>query len=206
MISYVISRVLKKLRLSAVKNAKIDKTSKIESGTSFICSTMSRHSFCGYDCTIISAEIGPFCSIGSNVRIGGVAHPVHFVSTSPVFLSHRDSIRTKLARHDFLPKQVTRIGSDVWIGDGAFVKAGVTIGHGAVIGMGAVVTRDVLPYSIVGGNPARLIKRRFPDEICEDLLVSQWWNLNDSSLAELGHSIVKPQAFVEAIRRKNGAK
>lgn len=94
MLTSALSILMKKLRLSSIRKSTIHKTSKIESGTSFINSSMARHSFCGYDCAIINAEIGAFCSIASNVKIGGVAHPVHFVSTSPVFLSHKDSIKT----------------------------------------------------------------------------------------------------------------
>lgn len=127
---------------------------------------------------------------------------MHFVSTSPVFLSHRDSIRIKLAKHEYLPIIVTNIGADVWIGDGVYIKAGVSIGHGAVIGMGAVVTRDVPPYAIVGGNPARLIKHRFPEALCAGLLESHWWELSDAKLAELGQLIIEPEKFITAIKNK----
>ena len=104
MLVYILSKVIKKIRLYSIKNSTIDKNSKIESGTNFINSSMARHSFCGYDCSIINTEIGAFCSIASNVKIGGVAHPVHFASTSPVFLSHKDSVcRTKTASRPILP-------------------------------------------------------------------------------------------------------
>ena len=64
-----------------------------------------------------------------------MAHPAHFISTSPVFLSHKDSVRTKFAHHGYLPLLRTEIGADVWIGEGAFVKAGVRVGYSAIIGM-----------------------------------------------------------------------
>ena len=197
MIAYYISKILKKARLSSILNSMIDKTSKVESGTSFINSIMARHSFCGYDCFILNAEIGSFCSIASNVKIGGVAHPVHFASTSPVFLSHKDSVKAKFAKHDYLPLTKTIIGNDVWIGEGAFVKAGVKIGTGAVVGMGAVVTKNVLPYAIVAGNPARTIGKRFPDEMIDLLLLSRWWERSADDLSELGKYIDNPKKFVE---------
>lgn len=165
-------------------------------------STMERHSFCGYDCTILNAEIGSFVSIASNVKIGGVAHPMHFVSTSPVFLSHKDSIKAKFARHDYLPMVKTTIGHDVWIGEGAFIKAGVSIGTGAVVGMGAVVTKDVPPYAIVAGNPARAIRKRFSDEVIQSLLYTEWWNRNESELSQIGAYINDPNEFIKRAATK----
>lgn len=190
------------MRGTAVIDSQIHPDSKIESGSAVVRSIIDRHTFCGYDCSIVDAKIGPFTSIGTRVMIGGATHPIHFVSTSPVFLSHRDSVRTKLARHDFLPIHATSIGADVWIGDGAYIKAGVSIGHGAVVGMGAVVTRDVPPYAVVGGNSANLIKYRFSETVCEGLLESRWWDLSDVELAELGYLIVEPTAFIAAIKSR----
>lgn len=197
MITYLISKIIKKSRLSSVLDSTIDKTSKIQSGTNFIRSTMARHSYCGYDCTILNVEIGAFCSIASNVKIGGVAHPVHFVSTSPVFLSHKGSIRAKFAQHDYLPMVQTTIGHDVWIGEGALIKAGVCIGTGAVVGMGAVVTKDVPPYAIVAGNPARVIRKRFSDEMIQSLLATAWWDREDAEIALLGPYINDPEEFIK---------
>lgn len=201
-ISYLFAKLIKKMRGAAVINSQIHSTSTIHSGTSMVQSSIERHSYCGYDCSIINTKVGPFSSIGTRVTIGGATHPMHFVSTSPVFLSHRDSIRTKLASHDYLPILATNIGADVWIGDGVYIKAGVSIGHGAVIGMGAVVTRDVPPYAIVGGNPARLIKYRFREILRAGLLESQWWELSDEVLAELGHLVIEPDTFVKAIMNR----
>lgn len=202
MLVYILSKVIKKIRLYSIKNSTIDKNSKIESGTNFINSSMARHSFCGYDCSILNTEIGAFCSIASNVKIGGVAHPVHFVSTSPVFLSHKDSIKAKFARHDYLPIVKTTVGHDVWIGEGAFIKAGVRIGTGAVVGMGAVVTKDVPPYAIVAGNPARVIRYRFSDEMIQSLIATAWWDKSDAELTLLGSCINDPEQFVKKAATK----
>lgn len=198
MIIYFLNKLMKKLRLSAVVGTFVDESSKIESGSSVVNSNFDRHSFCGYDCNIINADVGSFCSIAGRVSIGGVAHPVHFVSTSPVFLSHRDSVKAKFSKHDYLPEIRTRIGSDVWIGEGAFIKAGVTVGVGAVIGMGSVVTKDVPAYAIVAGNPARLIRYRFQQETIDALLALSWWEMPDEEISKIGHLFNDPNALLKS--------
>eukprot|EP01137_Pigoraptor_chileana_P010926 Opistho-2@61095 len=181
-LSYLLSRIIKKSRLSAVRGSSIHRTSVAESGCQIINSSMARHSFCGYDCTILNAEIGAFCSIADRTYIGGSQHPIHFVSTSPVFLSHRDSVKAKFSRHEYMNLPTTKIGNDVWIGYEAKIRAGVTIGDGAVIGMGSVVTNDVAPYSIVAGVPAKEIRKRFSEDVIEKLLESEWWSYGDEEL------------------------
>lgn len=202
MINYIYSRVLKKLRGVAIKSSRIHKTSKIESGSTVINSTFDRHSFCGYDCLFNNCDVGAFTSIANNVRVGGSYHPMEYVSTSPVFLSHRDSVKAKLARHDFRVSIRTLIGCDVWIGDGVLVKSGVTIGHGAVVGMGTVVTKDVPPYSVYCGNPGKVVKMRFNDDIIQRMLSSEWWKLSDSRLKSLGNKIISPKEFLNELESK----
>jgi acetyltransferase-like isoleucine patch superfamily enzyme len=197
-VRHVFYKLLKKARGKSVRGSSIDRTSKIESGSVFINSRMARHSFCGYDCSILNCEVGAFCSIGSRVSIGGVSHPTEFVSTSPVFLSHKDSIKAKFADHEYLPTFQTLVGNDVWIGEGVFIKAGVAVGDGAVIGMGAVVTKNVMPYSIVAGNPARLIRMRFSDVVVDALLKMRWWDLSDSELLRLGPFFDSPMVMLKA--------
>lgn len=199
-ILYIYNKILKKIRGSAIKDSSIDSTSKIESGTAFINSSISKHSFIGYDCNFINVEVGSFCSIASKVTVGGVAHPIHFVSTSPVFLSHKDSVKAKFAHHNYLPELRTYIGNDVWIGEGAFIKAGVKIGTGSVIGMGSIVTKDVPPYCIVAGNPAKLIKMRFDEETLSSLLESRWWEYTERDLKKYGTLFNNPKAFLEVIK------
>ena len=197
-ISYIFSRVLRKLRGSSVALSSIHRTSKIESGSTVVNSIIARYSFCGYDCLMLNCDVGAFCSIASRVSIGGVRHPTEFVSTSPVFLSHRDSVKAKFADHEYLPVVRTTVGNDVWIGEGVFIKAGVIIGDGAVVGMGAVVTKDVAPYSIVAGNPARLIRLRFDHDVVEAFLKMKWWDLPDAELHRLGGFFNDPQALLRA--------
>ena len=198
-LEYFFSKLLKKLRGRAIVGTSIHPTAKVESGSSIVDSTVGRHSFCGYDCQIVLTDIGSFCSIASRVSIGGVAHPVSFVSTSPVFLSHKDSVKAKFAHHKFLPKLRTSIGHDVWIGEGAFIKAGVKIGHGAVIGMGSVVTKDVEPYAIVGGNPAKLIRKRFDDSVIQEMLALAWWSMSDDELSRHGKYFDNPIKLIKEL-------
>lgn len=200
-LNYTRFKILKKFRGIAIKNAVIHPSAKLESGTVFINSSIDRHSFCGYDCNVLNVDIGPFSSIASKVSMGGAAHPMHFVSTSPVFLSHKDSVKTKYAHHDYLPIVQTVVGADVWIGEGAYVKAGVTIGHGAVVGMGAVVTKDVPPYAVVAGNPAKLIHYRFDKNIIDNLLMLKWWEFDDAKLMRLGKYINSPEKFIEEAKK-----
>ena len=134
--------------------------------------------------------IGSYCSIARNVQISIADHPLDWLSTSSIqytdiyFPKNDININyTKEANFDQHPKTV--IGSDVWIGTNVSIKAGVKIGHGAIIGAGAVVTKNVEPYAIVGGCPARVLRYRFEDHIIEKLIASKWWCLPHSSLKKI---------------------
>lgn len=200
-LQYLIFKFLKKIRLKGLRKSKIHKTSKVESGTSFINSEMDKYSFCGYDCDIINTEIGSFCSIANNVKIGGGAHPIGWVSTSPVFYAGRDSVEKKFARFTRNDHLKTIVQNDVWIGENVIIKQGITISHGSVIGMGSVVTKNVEPYSIVGGVPARLIRKRFNQEIIDQLLVSKWWDLGDKEILEAAKYVQTPQNFLDYLSK-----
>jgi acetyltransferase-like isoleucine patch superfamily enzyme len=199
---YLWAKLMKKIRGSAIIDSSIDKSSKIEQGSTIVNSTFDRHSFCGYDCTIINCDVGAFCSIANQVSIGASRHPMEFVSTSPVFLSHKDSVKMKFSRHEYSVKLRTVIESDVWIGEKALIKAGVRIGVGAVIGMGSVVTKDVKPYSIVAGNPARIIRKRFDDYTINALLALKWWTLPDSRLNEIALYFNDVPKLLEQVKQK----
>lgn len=117
--------------------------------------------------------IGRYCSISRAVDIGVPPPPQGRAFAT----GDRSTAMTSGAPSPELDDPITVIGCDVWLGAMSCILAGVRIGHGAVIGGGAVVTEDVPPYAIIGGNPARLIRYRFPEDLITRLLASQWWML-----------------------------
>jgi len=121
-------------------------------------------------------SIGRFCSIGRNVFLGQQRdnHPINWVSSS-----------MSVSGDYVASSEYASIGHDVWIAHDAVVMAGVTVGHGAVIGRNTVVTKDIQPYQIVVGNPARAIDRRFTEEQISALLASQWWDYDIQELQRM---------------------
>ena len=198
-LSYLWAKLWKKLPGSAIRDARLEKPCKINARSTVIGTTMGRYSYCGYGCTLINCRIGRFCSISDRVSIGLSSHPMEWVSTSPAFHHGRGSIPKDLAALDYdaAPRR-TVIGNDVWIGQDVLVKPGVTIGDGAVIGMGSVVTKDVPPYGVVAGNPARLIRFRFSPELAERLENSRWWDMEPRVLKRYAHLMDDPAAFLNA--------
>lgn len=159
------------------------------------------------------ADIGRFCSIARDVIVGPGAHPVDFLTTHPVASDpsglsanmHGDEAYDAIALTALTGARVfpgrTVIGDDVWIGARAIVLPGVTVGTGAVIGAGAVVTKDVAPYAIVAGVPARLLRYRFDDAMIARLLASRWWTRDLSVLSQRDYS--QPAAFLDALDAAN---
>ena len=198
---YVIAKGLKRLlNPPALRNCSIDKTSKVCPRSELSRVSLGRYSYIGSDCFIVNARIGAFCSIADDVVIGGAAHPMQYVSTSPVFHKGKNILKKNFASHVSVQTPQTLIENDVWIGMGSFVKAGVTIRNGAVIGMGSVVTHDVPAYEIWAGNPAKMIKKRFSDEIAGSLENTEWWNLEDAELEKYADVMNAPTAFLDAIQ------
>ena len=201
-LSLLVFKLFKKARMSAVRSSSVHETSKIESGTSFYDSTMDRHSFCGYDCDIYCADIGRYVSIANEVVLGGGRHPMDWVGMSPVFYEGRDSVKAKFSTHPRPAPERVRVGHDVWIGHSAIVLPGVQIGNGAVVGAGAVVTKDVPPYAIVAGNPARTIRYRFSDALIARIAATDWWSLDEDALRRLGPYMNDVDKFLEVAERR----
>lgn len=122
---------------------------------------------------------------------------MEWVAMSPVFYEGKDSVRAKFATHKRRPISRIKVGHDVWIGRSAIILPGVTVGNGAVVGAGAIVTRDVPPYAVVAGNPARLIRYRFGHSTIERLQKVMWWDMDESRLRQLGPFVTDIEKFLE---------
>lgn len=206
-------RIKKKYPLSRVDfNSIVCQTSKIEryvvvfpNAQINLNSSVGAFSYIQSGTIIYNTNVGKFCSIAKNVTIGLPGHPIDFISTNPVFYDYEEGLLPKfltknsINKNDVLPK--TSIESDVWIGQGAMIKSGITIGTGAIVGAGAIVVKDVLPYSVVGGIPAKHIKYRFEEKIREELISSEWWKLSDDSLEKLNDSFEFPEVFIENMKK-----
>lgn len=154
---------------------------------------------------INDATIGSFCSIARDCLIGGLAeHPTSMISTSPALYSS-DILTGKsfVTQTSYSSKSRVIIGNDVWIGARCIILEGVTIGSGAVIAAGAVVTKNVPPYAIVGGVPARLIRYRFSENEIEKLLNFNWWNLDRTNLSKLAINFSNKENFFKEIGKND---
>jgi len=141
-------------------------------------------------------NIGKYCSIADSVTIiGGGEHHINWVSSYPF------ADRWKLVAEDEQPKALDKgtisIGNDVWIGHGATILSGVKVGDGAVIGAMAVVTKNVLAYSVVGGNPAQTIKHRFSESVAKKLLKIKWWDWPEQKIKDNQTLFETPEIFVD---------
>ena len=160
-------------------------------------------------CLPAGSTVGRYSSIASSVTVMGVGHPMDRLSTAPISYDNSNAIY-HLAMEDrgdtFVEprfRQVepdVRIGNDVWIGGHAVLKRGVTIGHGAVVAARTVVTKDVPPYALVAGNPGRVRKMRFDDDMIAELLELEWWNYHLADLRRIGTT--DPAAFAAALRKE----
>jgi acetyltransferase-like isoleucine patch superfamily enzyme len=158
-----------------------------------------------------AASIARYVSIGEQVQVGRGSHPVRWASTSPVFYQNYEAVLNfpvpEAAGYKtdapYIGAKMTTIGNDVYIGHGAFLVQGVSIGDGAVIGAGAVVTKDVPPFAIVAGNPARVKGMRFDDATIERMQRVRWW---DYAFWDLPAApVADPKAFLDFVESRIAA-
>lgn len=152
---------------------------EIGKGSRVAHSAFGDYSYCDRYADIASAQIGKFANIAAFSRIGATDHPLHTAACHH-FLYRSDDYWDDARRDDHFfahrKSRVAHIGHDTWIGAGAMIKPEVTLGHGAVVAAGAVVTKDVAPYTIVAGTPAKVLRPRQPRAIADRLIALAWWD------------------------------
>lgn len=162
--------------------SEIDRRANIFSFSKVFNSKIGKYTYVGRKASVVYAEIGCFCSIAPQSIIGMGEHTITYMSTSPIFTERNNGTGKSWTNKNMFPYKKVFVGNDVWIGEGAMIMGGKKIGDGAVIGAGAIVTKDVPPYAIVGGVPAKIIRFRFPPDVVEKLLDLKWWNLSEDVL------------------------
>lgn len=167
------------------------------------------YTYFGSDCMIGSLNIGRFCSVAPGVKIGLGEHEVKYVSTHPFFYNSKNGFSIPsgigVPRDLKLKKHTSaRIGNDVWIGANSIIARGVNIGSGAVVAAGSIVNKNVEPYSIVGGVPAKHIKYRFEQETINRLLSIEWWKFELSNF--IGLDSTDPKVFLDSLELINEKK
>jgi chloramphenicol O-acetyltransferase type B len=168
-------------------NSTVHKNCHILQGSILNSVILESYSYINKNCVLQNVNIGRFCSIATNVQIGLGNHPTNLLSTSTLFYKKKNTFGIELIDKDinFSEYKTTFIGHDVWIGSSAIILDGVEVGLGAIIAAGAIVTKDVPPYAVVAGVPARIIKYRFSDEQIQILLESKWWEKEPQEILRL---------------------
>ena len=170
---------------ASVRDSRLGAWTEVGARTTLAEVEMGDYSYVVHDAQIIYATIGKFCSIASHTRVNPGNHPLervalnHFTYRASAYGLGPDEV----GFFDWRRRHRVTLGHDVWLGHGVIVLPGVTIGTGAAIGAGAVVTKDVPPFAVAVGNPARILRFRFPAELRAALLQIAWWDWPRERLA-----------------------
>ncbi len=170
---------------ATIESSVLGRYTSVEARSALAETRLGDYSYVMQDCRIWAAGIGKFVNVAAAVRINATNHPTwratlhHFTYRASDYF---DGAEDEAEFFDWRRENAVTIGHDVWIGHGATVLPGVSVGDGAVIGAGAVVSRDVAPYTIVGGVPARLIRERFPAPVAARFQRLAWWNWSHDAL------------------------
>lgn len=164
---------LLRIPINIIRHNRIDRTTRFGGGVRCDRSQIGKYNYIGKNSSLNSVKIGNYCSIASNVHIGGMDHNYKFYSTSP------------LLNKNVIYQLETVIGHDVWIGTGCIIKLGISIGNGSVIGAGSFVNKDIPPNSIAFGSPAIIHKERLAAETFIKIQQSEFWNYPPSKAIKI---------------------
>ena len=196
----MVAKLLNRLQFASTEDCTLAEGVRLGPRGVFQSMTAGKNTIFGHDCTAVHADVGAYCSIASYSVLGGGEHPIYSLSTSPSMFTADQKKRYQAATA--FPK--VTIGNDVWIGEACFVKCGVTIGTGAVIGAHSVVTKDIPPYTIAVGAPARVIRNRFDEETTALLLQSRWWDWSKEEIAEYLRYAERSEDFAAYLKKESG--
>lgn len=174
---FYYSRHLLHMPIYILNYSKIDSSNKIAENVSLKYCNIGKYNYIARRNSLFNVEVGNYCCFGPDVHIGGMQHSYWWYSMSPL-----------LSDECKLPEK-TIIGNDVWIAAGCIIKQGVKIGDGAVIGANSFVNKDVPPFAIVAGSPAKIIKYRFEKNIQESILTTRYWNENPTKAKQILNSL-----------------
>lgn len=193
------------------QNSLLQGSNKVGRNTDIENSFIDFGSYIGDNCYLKNCKIVKFCSIGSWVKIISGNHPINYVTTHPI--SYNNSLKklglTSTKAAPFQSKVYSEnkfyvnIGNDVWIGQGVQILNGITIGNGAVLAAGAIIAKDVLPYTVVGGVPVKFLKKRFSQNIIDELQKIKFWEKDLSWIIEHADLLSSPQKFIDFINNES---